>query len=89
MLSLCAPIGHGANGVVYSSAAKGIPHSKPKLWEAVRILQLKVFPEGEGDVDIDTRVDVELRNLRALYTCGEAKTVIGKLELQKQRLRRI
>ena len=59
---------------------------EPKLCDAVRILQLKVFPEGEDDVDIDTRVDVELRNLRALYTCGEAKTVIGKLELQKEKL---
>ena len=59
---------------------------EPKLWEAVRILQLKVFPEGEDDDDIDKMVDVALRNLRALYTCDEAKTVIGKLELQKQRL---
>ena len=35
---------------------------EPKLCDAVRILQLKVFPEGEDDVDIDTRVDEELRN---------------------------
>jgi len=59
---------------------------EPKLWEAVRILQLKVFPEGEDDDDVDTMVDVALRNLRALYTCEEAKAVIGKLELQKKRL---
>ena len=30
-----------------------------------------IFPEGQDDPDIDTRVDVELRNLRALYTSDD------------------
>ncbi len=51
-----------------------------------KAVSLKVFPEGEDDDDVDTMVDVALRNLRALYTCEEAKAVIGKLELQKKRL---
>jgi hypothetical protein len=61
------------------------PH-QPKLWEKVCQLQLKIFPEGQDDDDIDTRVDEELRNLRALYTTNEARTAIGKLEAQKTKL---
>lgn len=61
------------------------PH-QPKLWEKVCQLQLKIFPEGQDDPDVDTRVDTELRNLRALYTSDEARSAIGKLESQKTKL---
>jgi hypothetical protein len=61
------------------------PH-QPRLWEKVCQLQLRIFPEGQDDDDIETRVDEELRNLRALYTTDEACTAIGKLEFQKNKL---
>ena len=67
------------------SIASWHPH-QPKLWEKVCQLQLKIFPEGQDDPDVDTRVDTELRNLRALYTSDEARSAIGKLESQKTKL---
>jgi len=60
-------------------------NGEPTLQDAVWLLMLKRFPEGDDDPSVEYMVDLAFRNLRAYYKTEAATKQIDSVELAKER----